>query len=126
MKFLFVGDIVGKPGRTAVQKLVPRLREQHGLDLCIGNSENSAGGAGITPAPRLSGCTELSRMFWTYGLRGRPAMLLVGVVPEISLIVFLTTAARQVDHVSVARILRKQHRLFSQTVMVKIFVEFAF
>ena len=49
MKFLFVGDIVGKPGRTAVQKLVPRLREQYRLDLCIGNSENSAGGAGITP-----------------------------------------------------------------------------
>ena len=49
MKFLFVGDIVGKPGRMAVQKLVPRLREQHGLDLCVGNSENSAGGAGITP-----------------------------------------------------------------------------
>ncbi len=49
MKFLFVGDIVGKPGRAAVRHFVPRLREQHGLDLCIGNSENSAGGAGITP-----------------------------------------------------------------------------
>jgi metallophosphoesterase (TIGR00282 family) len=49
MKILFVGDIVGKPGRAAVQKLVPRLREQHKLDYCVGNSENSAGGAGITP-----------------------------------------------------------------------------
>src|SRR6266404_6501361 len=49
MKILFVGDIVGRPGRNAVQRLLPRLREQHGLDLCIGNSENSAGGAGITP-----------------------------------------------------------------------------
>src|SRR3989454_9688594 len=49
MKILFVGDIVGKPGRNAVRQLVPRLREQHALDLCIGNSENSAGGAGITP-----------------------------------------------------------------------------
>src|SRR2546422_8635666 len=49
MKILFVGDIVGKPGRNAVQKLVPRLRERHALDLCVGNSENSAGGAGITP-----------------------------------------------------------------------------
>jgi metallophosphoesterase (TIGR00282 family) len=48
MKILFVGDIVGKPGRNAVQKLVPRLRDRHGLDLCVGNSENSAGGAGIT------------------------------------------------------------------------------
>src|SRR5437899_12356779 len=49
MKILFVGDIVGKPGRNAVRQLVPRLRRQHSLDLCIGNSENSAGGAGITP-----------------------------------------------------------------------------
>jgi 2',3'-cyclic-nucleotide 2'-phosphodiesterase len=49
MKVLFVGDIVGKPGRNAVRELVPRLRADQGLDLCIGNSENSAGGAGITP-----------------------------------------------------------------------------
>lgn len=49
MKVLFLGDIVGKPGRAAVRHFVPVLRERHGVDLCIGNSENSAGGAGITP-----------------------------------------------------------------------------
>ena len=49
MKVLFLGDIVGKPGRTAVRHFVPILRERHGLELCVGNSENSAGGAGITP-----------------------------------------------------------------------------
>ena len=49
MKVLFLGDIVGKPGRAAVRHFVPVLRERHGLDLCLGNSENSAGGAGITP-----------------------------------------------------------------------------
>src|SRR6266550_728672 len=49
MKILFVGDIVGKPGRAAVRHFVPALRERLGLDFCIGNSENSAGGAGITP-----------------------------------------------------------------------------
>jgi len=49
MKILFVGDIVGKPGRNAVRAIVPRLRRERGLDFCIGNSENSAGGAGITP-----------------------------------------------------------------------------
>jgi metallophosphoesterase (TIGR00282 family) len=49
MKILFVGDIVGRPGRNAVRALVPRLRSQHALDFCIGNSENSAAGAGITP-----------------------------------------------------------------------------
>ena len=49
MKLLFVGDIVGKPGRNAVRHFLPRLRDRLGLDFCIGNSENSAGGAGITP-----------------------------------------------------------------------------
>ncbi len=49
MKILFLGDIVGKPGRAAVRHFVPVLRERHAIDLSIGNSENSAGGAGITP-----------------------------------------------------------------------------
>jgi len=49
LKVLFLGDIVGKPGRAAVRHFVPVLRERHGVDVCIGNSENSAGGAGITP-----------------------------------------------------------------------------
>ena len=49
MKILFIGDIVGQPGRRAVQALVPKLREQHALDFVIANGENSAGGNGITP-----------------------------------------------------------------------------
>lgn len=49
MKLLFIGDIVGEPGRKAVRALVPKLREQHGLDFVIANGENSAGGNGITP-----------------------------------------------------------------------------
>lgn len=50
VKILFIGDIVGEPGRRAVTQLVPQLRQQHQLDLVIANGENSAGGAGITPA----------------------------------------------------------------------------
>ena len=49
VKLLFIGDIVGRPGRRAVKELLPKLREQHGLDFVIANGENSAGGAGITP-----------------------------------------------------------------------------
>ena len=48
MKLLFIGDIVGQPGRRAVKELVPRLRQRHSLDLVIANGENSAGGSGIT------------------------------------------------------------------------------
>ena len=50
MKILFIGDIVGEPGRKAVQNLLPRLREENALDFVIANGENSAGGNGITPA----------------------------------------------------------------------------
>lgn len=50
MKVLFIGDVIGKPGRKAVNALVPGLRRQHGIDLVIANGENAAGGIGITPA----------------------------------------------------------------------------
>lgn len=49
VKILFIGDIVGEPGRRAVKELLPRLRRQHAMDLVIANGENSAGGSGITP-----------------------------------------------------------------------------
>jgi len=49
VKILFIGDIVGEPGRRAVKLLLPKLRETHGLDVIIANGENSAGGNGITP-----------------------------------------------------------------------------
>ncbi|HTD85458.1 MAG TPA: TIGR00282 family metallophosphoesterase [Candidatus Binatia bacterium] len=49
MKILFIGDVVGKPGRRAVKELVPVLRARFGLDVIIANGENSAGGSGITP-----------------------------------------------------------------------------
>jgi len=48
VKILFVGDVVGEPGRRAVKQLVPRLRQQRGLDMVIANGENAAGGSGIT------------------------------------------------------------------------------
>ncbi len=49
MKILFIGDVVGEPGRRAVKQLVPQLRRAHDLHLVIANGENSAGGSGITP-----------------------------------------------------------------------------
>ncbi len=49
MKLLFIGDVVGSPGRRAVKTLLPRLRAEWELDFVIANGENAAGGAGITP-----------------------------------------------------------------------------
>ena len=48
MRVLFVGDVVGKPGRRAVSQLLPKLREELGVDLAVVNGENAAGGAGLT------------------------------------------------------------------------------
>ncbi len=48
MKLLFIGDVVGEPGRRAVKQIVPRLRADWGVDLVVCNGENSAGGSGIT------------------------------------------------------------------------------
>ena len=49
MKILFIGDIVGSPGRRAVRELLPGLKQQHKLDVIVANGENAAGGNGITP-----------------------------------------------------------------------------
>jgi len=49
MKILFIGDIVGAPGREAIKKLLPGLIKEYWLDFVIANAENAAGGSGITP-----------------------------------------------------------------------------
>lgn len=49
MRVLFLGDVVGRSGREAVQNHLPELREQLAVDFAIVNGENSAGGFGITP-----------------------------------------------------------------------------
>ena len=48
MRILMVGDVIGRPGRRAVRTLVPGLRREYKLDLVIANSENAAGGLGLT------------------------------------------------------------------------------
>lgn len=50
MRILFIGDIVGKPGRDIVATAVAVLKASHDLDLVIANAENAAGGSGLTPA----------------------------------------------------------------------------
>lgn len=54
---LLIGDIVGKPGRKAVQALIPGIVESENIDFVIANGENAAAGSGITPG----GFKELRR-----------------------------------------------------------------
>ncbi len=49
MNILFIGDIVGAPGRRAVKELLPRAVDQYAIDLVVANGENASGGLGITP-----------------------------------------------------------------------------
>ncbi|RMF78159.1 MAG: metallophosphoesterase, partial [Planctomycetota bacterium] len=49
MRILFVGDIVGKPGKHACSQIIPRLVRQREIDCVIANAENTAAGSGITP-----------------------------------------------------------------------------
>jgi len=49
IRILFLGDVVGEPGRKAVIEQLPLLKQSEGLDFIIVNGENAAGGRGITP-----------------------------------------------------------------------------
>jgi len=49
LRILFVADIVGAPGRGALEARLPKLRAELGIDACVVNGENLADGVGITP-----------------------------------------------------------------------------
>jgi metallophosphoesterase (TIGR00282 family) len=49
LRILFLGDVVGEPGRKAVMARLPGLKKEREIDFAIVNGENSAGGRGITP-----------------------------------------------------------------------------
>jgi metallophosphoesterase (TIGR00282 family) len=49
MRILAIGDIIGKPGRQGLARLLPDIKQQYGVDFTIVNAENVAGGIGVTP-----------------------------------------------------------------------------
>jgi len=48
MRILFIGDVVGNPGRKAVREILPHLKMEMGIEFTVANVENAAGGAGLT------------------------------------------------------------------------------
>jgi len=48
MRLLFIGDIIGKPGRRAIREIVPSLIAARGIDVVVANCENAAAGFGVT------------------------------------------------------------------------------
>jgi len=61
VNILFIGDIVGKPGRQAVSRELHRLVDRYGIDLVIANGENASGGFGIT--------VETAKELFSYGVQ---------------------------------------------------------
>ena len=59
MNILCIGDIVGKPGRQAIEKLLGPLKEEFQIDCAVVNAENAAGGSGVT--------SRMSRFFFRMG-----------------------------------------------------------
>lgn len=49
MRLLFLGDVVGRPGRRAVAAILPRLRREGEIDFVVANGENASNGKGINP-----------------------------------------------------------------------------
>ena len=61
MNILFIGDIIGKPGRRAVRELLPSLAAEAGIDVVIANCENAAAGFGVT-RDVVESCTATASM----------------------------------------------------------------
>lgn len=57
---LFIADIVGRPGRRVVSQIFPKLKELYGVEFCIANGENAAGGIGLTE--------KVARKLYSYGI----------------------------------------------------------
>jgi metallophosphoesterase (TIGR00282 family) len=54
LRLLFLGDVIGEPGRKAISVLLPLLKEELAIDFVVINGENAAGGRGITPKIAIS------------------------------------------------------------------------
>ncbi|MGL4975724.1 MAG: TIGR00282 family metallophosphoesterase [Bosea sp. (in: a-proteobacteria)] len=85
MRLLFLGDVVGRPGRLAVQSQLPDLRQRWALDCVIINGENAAGVAGITEVicdellDAGADCVTLGNHAWDQ----REAMVFIARQPKL-------------------------------------------
>ena len=83
MNILFIGDIVGRPGRAAVQDWLPELRQEFPIDIVVANAENVAGGLGAT-AEILDDLTKLGIQAFTLGNHTWRRKSLVGDIDRFS------------------------------------------
>jgi len=66
IRILFIGDVIGKAGRTGISKLLPEMKKEYNPDVVIANCENAAGGFGAT-SEALKELEEAGIDFFTSG-----------------------------------------------------------
>ncbi len=82
MNLLFIGDVVGSPGRDMMKEYLPKLKEKYRPHFTIINGENAAGGKGITE--------KIYREFLGYGAQAVTLEIIHGITEK-----FLSLSKRQ-------------------------------
>ncbi|MGE3830256.1 MAG: YmdB family metallophosphoesterase, partial [Parvibaculaceae bacterium] len=85
MRLIFIGDVVGRTGREAIQRHLPGLRAKHAPDIVVVNGENAAHGFGITE-DIFNGFTEAGADIVTLGNHSfdqREALVFIERVPNL-------------------------------------------
>jgi metallophosphoesterase (TIGR00282 family) len=85
MRLLFLGDVVGRPGRAVVLEQLPNLRERWRLDCVVVNGENAAGGFGISEAicDELIGAGADAVTLGNHSFDQREALVFIGRQPRL-------------------------------------------
>ena len=89
LTILFLGDIVGEPGRTAVIARLPELKLEHALDFIVVNGENAAGGRGISPKITIA---SVARSFSNSRATSGSRMPITASPPTCTIVVTFTPA----------------------------------
>ena len=66
VKILFLGDIVGRPGRKILSRFLPQLKASYKIDVTIANCENAAGGLGLTEKVGLELLNRVDAVSYTH------------------------------------------------------------
>ncbi len=86
MKIVFIGDIVGRPGRRVVRRMLPDIVAAHNVDIVIANAENIAGGTGATPAliEELRGCGVHLFTLGNHSWRKKEMVTAIDALPDVA------------------------------------------
>ncbi len=93
LRILFIGDIVGKPGREAIKRFLKPLQLEHKIDVTIANGENAAAGKGLTKEKLIHQMDSALKFpgvanIWTQPIINRIDMLSTGIRTQVGIKIF--------------------------------------